>query len=106
MTAPNKIPAGGDLDAARVAKKPGFTPRLPAAWTATVLLSPFGDSVSPLPNSPQPVVGVIECSCGKTERWMRAVLYLTHDRRTQPIGLLNSHSRRTDLLPRGARRRH
>jgi len=45
MIAPNPIPAGSRLDGERAAKKPNRSPRLPAAWTATVLLSPFGDSV-------------------------------------------------------------
>jgi hypothetical protein len=81
MTAPNPIPAGSRLDAERASKKPDRAPLLPAAWTATVLLSPFGDSISPLPNGSQFVVGRIECSSAATENWMRAVLYLTQNQR-------------------------
>src|SRR4051794_24139936 len=81
MIAPNPIPAGSRLDTQRAAKKPDRPPRLPAAWTATVLLSPFGDSVSPLSNGSQLLVGSIECSSGATENWMRVALYLTQDQR-------------------------
>jgi hypothetical protein len=81
MTAPNPIPAGPHLDAERESKKPDGPPQFPAAWTATVLLSPFGDSVSPLPNSSQLVAATIESSSAATENWMRVVLYLTQDQR-------------------------
>jgi hypothetical protein len=46
-----------------------------------VLLSPFGDSVSPLSNGSQLLVGSIECSSGATQNWMRVALYLTQDQR-------------------------
>jgi hypothetical protein len=81
MIAPNPIPAGSRLDAERAANKPDRAPLLPAAWTATVLLSPFGDSVSPLTSASQLLVGTIECSCAATENWMRVALYLTQDER-------------------------
>jgi len=82
MTVPDPIPAGPDLDADQHKSKPGSLPQLPAAWTATVLLSPFGDSVSPLgENGSQLVAGIIESSSGEIESWMRVVLYLTQDQR-------------------------
>ena len=40
MTVPDPIPAGPDLDADQHKRKPGSLPQLPAAWTATVVLSP------------------------------------------------------------------
>lgn len=79
MTAPNPIPAGSDLDPERQSNRPSGAPKFPAAWSATVLLSPFGDSVSPLRNSSQLLVGTIECSSAQTENWMRVVLYLTQE---------------------------
>jgi hypothetical protein len=81
MTAPNPIPSGSDLDARRQSKKPDAPPTLPALWSATVLLSPFGDSVSPLSNYSQLVVGTIECSYTSAESWMRVALLLTKDQR-------------------------
>ena len=110
MTAPEPIPAGPDLDADRKSKQPSNYPHLPATWNATVLLSPFGDSVSPLPRSSQLVVGRIECSCLKTEAWMRVLLYLTQDQqyfefvfRTVHPGKLkeNRHWYWVDSSPKG-----
>jgi len=110
MTAPEPIPEGPDLDADRKSKQPSNYPHLPATWNATVLLSPFGDSVSPLPRSSQLVVGRIECSCLKTEAWMRVLLYLTQDQqyfefvfRTVHPGKLkeNRHWYWVDSSPKG-----
>jgi hypothetical protein len=81
MTAPNPIPAGPDLDARRQSNEPASRPSLPKAWSATVLLSPFGDSISPLPNYSQLAVGAIEASCTGSEDWMRARIYLTQSNR-------------------------
>jgi hypothetical protein len=81
MAVPNPIPTGPYLNGERQLKRPASRPKLRAAWTATVLLSPFGDSVSPLSNGSQLVVGNIEASSTPTERWMRARLYLTQDHR-------------------------
>jgi len=81
MTAPNPIPAGPQIEADRQANKPDATPKLPASWTATVLLSPFGDSISPLSNPSQLVVGVIESSSASSESWMRVALFLTQNQR-------------------------
>jgi hypothetical protein len=63
MSAANPIPAGPTLSAQRAAKQPAFAPKQPERWTASVLLSPFGDSISPLQNYSQLVVGTIE-TCG------------------------------------------
>jgi hypothetical protein len=81
MTVPNPIPAGSKIDADRQSNTPSSVPKLPASWTATVLLSPFGDSISPLSNPAQLVVGVIESSVTSSESWLRAGLYLTQNQR-------------------------
>jgi hypothetical protein len=81
MAVPNPIPTGSYLNGERQLKRPASPPKLRAAWTATVLLSPFGDSVSPLPNGSQLVVRNIESSSTSSERWMRVRLYLTQDNR-------------------------
>jgi hypothetical protein len=73
------IPSGAYVQSQWDAHKPTSAPILPASWTATVLLSPFGDSQSPLTNYSQLVVGHIESSWTPTESWMRARLYLTQD---------------------------
>ena len=78
---PNPIPAGSRLNTERALKQPDRPPRFPPAWTATVLLSPFGDAVSPLPNGSQLLIARIECSSGADENWMRVTLYLTQDQR-------------------------
>jgi hypothetical protein len=52
---------------------------LPASWTATVLLSPFGDAKPSLPNYSQLVVGRIDYCWAPTEHWMRTRLHLTQD---------------------------
>src|SRR5215831_11956367 len=80
MSAANPLPTGSDLDLRRQSKEPPSPPALPGMWTATVLLSPFGDSISPLTNYSQLVVGTIECCSAPSESWMRASLYLTQDR--------------------------
>jgi hypothetical protein len=77
MSEPEPIRSGLDLESERQSNRPG--PKLPEKWTATSLLSPFGDSISPLKHCSQLVVGAIECCWGRTESWMRANLYLTQD---------------------------
>ena len=81
MTTPNPIPAGSKLYADREFKRPAFVPKLPSSWTATVLLSPFGDSISPLSDPSQLIVGRIESSFVPSESWMRVMLYLTQSQR-------------------------
>src|SRR5215469_14535476 len=81
MTAPSPIPAGSKIAADREARRPSSIPQLPACWTATVLLSPFGDSISPLANPSQLVVGIIESALAPSESWMRVALYLTQNQR-------------------------
>ncbi|MGZ5544205.1 MAG: hypothetical protein ACXWIU_05990, partial [Limisphaerales bacterium] len=80
MTAPNPIPAGPDLDKQRHATYPKSLPKIPETWRASILLSPFGDSSSPLPIYSQLVVGTIEYSYTQTESWMRVGLYLTQSK--------------------------
>jgi hypothetical protein len=46
-----------------------------------VLLSPFGDSISPLSEPSQLIVGRIESSFAPSESWMRVTLYLTQSER-------------------------
>jgi hypothetical protein len=77
MSAPNPIPAGSNLESQRQSSLPG--PRLPKTWKATVLLSPFGDSISPLRHYSQLIVGTVECSSAHAESWMHVNLYLTQD---------------------------
>ena len=77
MTAPKPIPSGSKLDADRQASQPAAVPRLPESWTASVLLSPFGDLISPLPDPAQLIVATVECSATPAFRWMRVGLYLT-----------------------------
>lgn len=79
MSKPNPIPSGSDLYAKWSASYPGSLPSLPDSWTATVLLSPFGDSNAPLKNYSQLVVGTIEYFRTASDKWMRARLYLTQD---------------------------
>jgi hypothetical protein len=86
---PNPIPAGTALAAQQAATYPGAPPTLPTTWTATVLLSPFGDSVSPLSNPSQLIVGTVECSYTSTTSWMRVALYLTQDQRYYEFVFLN-----------------
>jgi hypothetical protein len=76
MSVPNPIPAGSDLIQAWSASYPGSAPQFPQSWSATVLLSPFGDLTPPLHNYSQIVVGTIETASAS---WMRARLYLTQD---------------------------
>jgi hypothetical protein len=79
MSTINPIPSGAYVQSQWEANKPTSVPILPESWTATVLLSPFGDSSSCLKNYSQLVVGHIECSWTPTESWLRARLYLTRD---------------------------
>jgi hypothetical protein len=46
-----------------------------------VLLSPFGDSISPLNHYSQLVVGTVESFYTEAQSWMRLKLYLTQDRK-------------------------
>ncbi len=73
------IPSGAYVQSQWEANKPTSAPILPASWRATVLLSPFGDSQSPLTNYSQLVVGTIEYFWTPIESWLRARLYLTQD---------------------------
>ena len=53
MSLPNPIPSGAQLESQRQARKPANLPALPPSWTAAALLSPFGDSISPMKNYSQ-----------------------------------------------------
>jgi hypothetical protein len=75
----NPIPSGPCVQEEREANKPDSAAVLPASWTASVLLTPFGHANSPLSNYSQLVVGSIEYSWAATEHWMRTRLYLTQD---------------------------
>ena len=77
MSCVTAIPSGTELLTRRQSNKPAAPPKLPATWTASVLLSPFGDSISPLDHPSQLVVGTIEVTTIATSRWMRTRLYLT-----------------------------
>jgi hypothetical protein len=81
MTYPNPLPSGPSLIAFRQATRPSTTPSLPSSWTATVLLSPWGDSIAPLDHYSQLVVGAVEYGSAGPYRAMRVQLYLTQDMR-------------------------
>ena len=79
MAYPNPIPAGSDLQQQWKTSKPSTPPTLPNRWTATALLSPFGDLISPLRNYSQLVVGTIEYSFTEQFSYMRVCLYNSQD---------------------------
>jgi hypothetical protein len=79
MAYPNPVPDGWYFDKQWKDGKPAAVPTLPATWTATVLLSPFGDSISPLPNFSQIAIGTIEYSYTADFAAMRTRLYNTQD---------------------------
>jgi hypothetical protein len=74
------IPKGRELDDQwQKLKRQAVAPALPDAWTASVLLTPFGDSIAPQANPSQLVVAKIESASVGAMNWMRAKLYLTQD---------------------------
>jgi hypothetical protein len=77
----NPIPTGPEVQYQWLANRPAKLPELPEAWSASVLATPFGDSISPEPNSSQLAVARVESATAGTEGWMRVRLYLTHDQR-------------------------
>src|SRR5215471_2310862 len=79
MAYPNPVPDGWYLDRQWKDSKPAAPPTLPSTWTATVLLSPFGDSISPLPNFSQITIGTIEYTHTADVAAMRVRLYNTQD---------------------------
>jgi hypothetical protein len=79
MAYPRPIPDGWTLDKQWKDSKPAAPPTLPSTWTATLLLSPFGDSISPLRNSSQIAIGTIEYSYTDDFSGMRVRLYNTQD---------------------------
>ena len=90
MSLPNPIPSGAQLESNRQARKPANLPTLPPSWTAAALLSPFGDSISPMKNYSQLTVAEIESSFSVEESWARVKLYLTHDRAFFDFFFLNT----------------
>lgn len=79
MAYPNPVPAGSSLVADWNQTNPGTPPALPTQWTASVLLSPFGDSISPLENYSQLVLGTIDYYYDSEFSFMRARLYNSVD---------------------------
>jgi hypothetical protein len=75
----NPIPSGPYVQEERDDHRPDSVPDLPETWTASVLLSPFGDANSSLSNYSQLVVGSIEYCWAPTKHWIRTRLYLTQD---------------------------
>jgi len=73
------IPSGPELERQREMSEPDGLPVLPNAWSASVLLTPFGDSIAPITNSSQLAVARIEVSSIGAMSWMRVKLYLTQD---------------------------
>ncbi|HVE67591.1 MAG TPA: hypothetical protein VNB64_03315 [Solirubrobacteraceae bacterium] len=66
-----------DLDASRKAAMPAQGPLLPDCWRAQALLTPYGDSKSPLANYDQIVVADVTCDNRTAPSYMRVSLYLT-----------------------------
>ena len=79
MAYPRSIPDGWFLDRQWKDTKPTVRPPLPSTWSATLLLSPFGDSISPLRNFSQVAIGTIEYSYTDDFSGMRVRLYNTED---------------------------
>jgi hypothetical protein len=75
----NPIPSGPQLQNEWRANKPKMPPELPTTWSASVLLTPFGDAVAPRRNSSQLAVARIESASSSTHSWMRVKLYLTQE---------------------------
>jgi hypothetical protein len=59
--------------------RPEKYPQLPAAWSASVLATPFGDSIAPRQSVPQLAVAKVESATVGFRSWMRVKLYLTQD---------------------------
>jgi len=79
MSYPRSIPDGWSLDQQWKDSKPTAPPTLPSTWSASFLLSPFGDSISPLANFSQIAIGTIEYSYTDAFSGMRVRLYNTQD---------------------------
>jgi hypothetical protein len=81
MSTLNPIPTGPEMQAHWLSNRPAGLPELPVAWSASVLATPFGDSITPEGLSTQLAVARLESATVGYESWMRVRLYLTLDLR-------------------------
>jgi len=81
MSELNPIPSGPEVQLYWLSNRPAALPELPKAWSASVLLTPFGDSIAPHKTYSQLAVARVESATVGDESWMRVRLYLTQDRR-------------------------
>ena len=82
MSTLNPIPTGPEMQSHWLSNRPHEPPQLPEAWSASVLATPFGDSIAPQQDTPsQLAVARVESATVGYESWMRVGLYLTKDLR-------------------------
>ena len=75
----NPIPTGPEMQSHWISNRPARLPKLPDAWSASVLATPFGDSIAP--QNTQLAVARVESATSGYESWMRVSIYLSHDLR-------------------------
>ncbi|HEY1648917.1 MAG TPA: hypothetical protein VGF96_13125 [Terracidiphilus sp.] len=81
MSKLNPIPTGPEMQSYWLSNRPATLPEMPDAWSASVLATPFGDSIAPQESYSQLAVGRVESATVGHESWMRIRLYLTRDLR-------------------------
>jgi hypothetical protein len=79
MSKLNPIPSGPEIQSQWLSNRPAALPELPVAWSASVLGTPFGDSIAPQKTYSQLAVARVESATVGYESWMRVRLYLTQD---------------------------
>jgi hypothetical protein len=79
MSKLNPIPTGPEVQSHWLSDRPATVPELPVAWSASVLATPFGDSIAPQSSYSQLAVARVESATVGFESWMRVKLYLTQD---------------------------
>lgn len=79
MSKLNPILSGPEMQLHWLSNRPAALPKLPIAWSASVLGTPFGDSIAPHKNYSQLAVARVESATVGDESWMRVRLYLTRD---------------------------
>jgi hypothetical protein len=72
----NPHPTPSEYAAARAIREAAGPPALPDNWTATVLLSPFGDALKIMPHHDQLIVAQIDYSYGGDNEIMQVGVYL------------------------------
>ena len=79
MSKLNPIPTGPEMQSHWLSNRQAAPPELPDAWSASVLATPFGDSIAP--QRQQLAVAKVESATLGSESWMRVSLYLSRDLR-------------------------